>query len=118
MQEVPPTREPFAWILAINHAVEGGEILDVVALAAAGAAELARIGERVLHALGRCRMAREEIDAARRGAIACLEIRVALHVGQEARRAVGIETGACRDSHANAVGLELLRAREGGERQL
>src|SRR5262245_21719271 len=114
MQEVAPACEPLAWVLAIDHAVEGGEVLDVVALTTSGPAKLARIGERVLHALGRCRMAREEIDASLPGAIACLEIRVALHVGQEARRAVGIETGACGDSHANAVGLELLRTREGG----
>src|SRR4029079_5745440 len=27
MQEVPPAREPFAWVLAVDQAVEGGEII-------------------------------------------------------------------------------------------
>ena len=119
MQEVPAARETFARVLAIDQAVEDGEIFGAVALATAGAAELACIGERVLHALGRRRMAREEIDAARiRAAVAGLQIRIALHVGQEARRAVGIETGARRNADTDAVGLEFLRAREGGQRQL
>ena len=64
-------------------------------------------------------MAREEIAEARIAiALAGLELGVALHGGEEAHRAVGIETGARCDADADAVGLEFLRAREACQRQL
>ena len=46
------------------------------------------------------------------------EIGLALHVGEEARGAVGIEAGARRNADADAVGLEFLRAREARQREL
>ena len=42
---------------------------------------------------------------------------VAFHRGEEARRAIGVETGAGGDADADAVGLEFLRAREARHRQ-
>ena len=75
-------------------------------------------GLRVLHALGRRRMRRQEILRARieRG-LAGLQRRIALHRGEEARRAIGIEMRAGRNADADAVGLEFLRAREARHRQ-
>src|SRR5262249_3542472 len=118
MQKVPPARESFARVFAVNQAVEGSKIIDVIALAATGTAELACIGEGVLHAFGRCRMARKEIDAPWPAAVPCLEICIALHVGEKSRCTVGIEPGARRDSDTDAVSLEFLCPREGGQRQL
>ena len=70
-------------------------------------------------ALGRCRMRRQEVLRARieRG-LAGLQLGIALHRGQEARRAIGIEMRVRRDADADAVGLELLVAREARHRQL
>ena len=45
-------------------------------------------------------------------------MRVRAHRGEEALGAVGVEAGARRDADADAVGLELLGAREAGERDL
>jgi hypothetical protein len=56
MQEAPAAHEAFARILAIHQAVDPGEVGRLVALPDAGRAELARIGLRVLDALGRRRM--------------------------------------------------------------
>ncbi len=68
--------------------------------------------------LGRRRMRGEEILRARieRG-LAGLQRRVALHRGQEARGAIGIEMRARRNADADAVGLELLLARKARHRQ-
>ena len=119
MQEAAAAREALARVLAIDHAVEIGEIFGAVAFAGAGAAELAGIGERVLHALGRRRMAGEKVERARIGAAAGrLDIGIALHVGEEARGAERIEAGARGNADADAVGLEFLRAREARQRQL
>ena len=46
------------------------------------------------------------------------QLGVAAHRGEEAHRAVGIVAGARRDADADAVGLELLRAREARELDL
>ena len=50
--------------------------------------------------------------------LARLQLGIALHRGQEARRAVGIEMGARRNADADAVRLEFLGAREARHRQL
>ncbi len=50
--------------------------------------------------------------------IAGAQFGVSAHRGQEARRAIGIEAGARGNADADAVGLEFLAAREGGERDL
>ena len=119
MHEAAAAHEALARVLAIDHAVEVGEILGAVALAVAGPAELARIGERVLHALRRRRMGGEEVGArgsapppaAFRSALRCMSV-------EEARGAVRIEAGARGYADADAVGLEFLRAREARQRQL
>ena len=74
---------------------------------------------RVVDALRRRGMRRQEVRRARidvGGAGA--EHRVQPHRGEEALRAVGIEAGARGDADADAVGLELLRAREACQRDL
>ena len=80
--------------------------------------ELPRRVLRVLHPLRRCRMRRQKILRARieRG-LAGLQRGIALHRGQETRGAVGVELGARRNADADAVGLELLGAREARHRQ-
>ena len=119
MQEAAAAHEAFARILAIDDVVDGGEIGLAVALAAFGRGVLPGGGLRVLHALRRRRMRRQEVLRARieRG-LAGLQFGVALHRGQEARRAIGIEMRARRNADADAVGLEFLRAREARHRQL
>ena len=118
MQEAPAAHKAFARVFAIDDVVDRGEIGFAVALAAFGRGVLPRRVLRVLHALGRRRMRRQEILRARieRG-LAGLHRGVALHRGQEARRAIGIEMRARRNADADAVGLELLRAREARHRQ-
>ena len=78
-----------------------------------------RDGLRVRDPLRRCRMRGQEVLRARieRG-LAGLQLGVAFHRGQEARRAIGIEMRARRDADADAVGLEFLGAREARHRQL
>ena len=119
MQEAAAAHEAFAGIFAIDDVVDRGEIGLAVALAAFRRGVLPGDGLRVLHPLGRRRMRRQEILRARieRG-LAGLQRRIALHRGQEARRAVGIEMRARRNADADAVGLEFLRAREARHRQL
>ena len=65
MQEAASAHEAFARILAVEHAVDAGEIDRAVALAGAGPAELAGVDLGVAHALGRRRMRRQEIGHAR-----------------------------------------------------
>ena len=62
----------------------------------------------------------EEVEEARIDAVVgrLAQLGVAAHRGEEAHRAVGIEAGARRNADADAVGLELLRAREARERDL
>ncbi len=119
MQEAPAADEAFARVLAIDDVVDGGEIGFAVAFAALGRGILPGGVLRVLHALGRRRMRRQEILRARieRG-LAGLQFGIALHRGQEARRAIGIEMGARRNADADAVGLEFLLARKARHRQL
>ena len=119
MQESPPAHEAFARILAINNVVDGGQVGFAVAFAALGRDILPSAVLRVLDPLRRRRMRRQEVLRARidRG-LPRLEFRVALHRRKKARRAIWIEMGARRDADADTVSLELLRAREGGERQL
>ena len=80
MQEAPAADKAFAGIFAIDDVVDRGEIGLAVALAAFRRGVLPRDGLRILHALGRCRMRREEILRARieRG-LAGLQRRIALH---------------------------------------
>src|SRR5665213_1732144 len=103
MQETPPAHKAFARVLAIGQAVDIAEILVAVAFAGAWAAELARIGERVLDPLGCRRMADEKIGRARITAAGRLEIGVALHIGEEARSAVRIEAGTRGNADADTV---------------
>ena len=85
MQEVAAAHQAFARIVAVDHAVDGGEIRLPLALAGARRPELARARLRVLDPLGRRRMAGEKVGRARLGAAGGrLEIGVALHVGEEA----------------------------------
>ena len=66
MQEAAAAHEAFARVLAVDDAVDAGEIGGLVALAARRAArELARVGERVADALRRRRMRRQEVRRAR-----------------------------------------------------
>ncbi len=120
MQEPAAAHEAFARILAIDHAVDAGEIGHALALAGARRAELARVGLRVLTRSGVAGC--EDRKSGARGSIlpwlAGLQFRIAPHGGEEAHRAVGVVAGACGDADADAVGLEFLRAREAGERDL
>ncbi len=118
MQEAPAAHEAFAGVFAIDDVVDRGEIGFAITFAALRRGVLPRACLRVLHALGRRRVRGQEVLRARieRG-LAGLQRRVALHRGEEARRAIGIETGARRNADADAVGLELLRAREARHRQ-
>ena len=119
MQEAAAAHEAFAGVFAIDDVVDRGEIGLAVALAAFRRGILPRRVLRVLHALGRCRMRRQKVLRARieRG-LAGLQRGVALHRGQEARGAVGIEMRARGNADADAVGLEFLRARKARHRQL
>ena len=118
MQEAPAAHKAFAGVLAIDDVVDRGEIGLAVALGALRRGVLPGAGLRVLHAFGRRRMRGQEILRAgiERG-LAGLHRRIALHRGEEARRAIGIEMGAGRNADADAVGLEFLRAREARHRQ-
>ena len=118
MQEAPSAHKAFARVFAIDDVVDRPEIGFAVAVAAFRRGILPRGGLRVLDALGRRRMRGEEILCTRieRG-LADLQRRVALHRGEEARRAVGIEMRARREADADTVGLELLLAREARHRQ-
>ena len=108
---MPAASEPLARVFAVNQPGEAAEIFCTVAFAGAWPAELARIGEGVFDTLGRCRVGRQKIQRAWiRAAARCLEIGVALHVGQESRRSERIEAGACGYADADAVGLEFLCA--------
>ena len=57
MLETPAAGETFARVFAINNAIEIGEVVGAVALAGARPGKLAGIRQRVLHPLGRRRMA-------------------------------------------------------------
>ncbi len=120
MQEAAAAHIAFARILAIGQAVDARQIALAVARYVARRGELARIGARDLQPVGRRRMRGEEVEEARVDAAvgALAQFGIAAHRGEEAHRAIGIESGARRDADADAVGLELLRAREGGERDL
>src|SRR5262249_61126955 len=61
MQEAAAAHEAFARILAVDHAVDAGEIGRLVAFAGAGRVELARARLRILDALRCGRMGGEEI---------------------------------------------------------
>ena len=63
-------------------------------------------------------MRRQEVEEARIDAVVVgrTQLGVAPHRGEEAHRAIRVEAGARRNADADAVGLELLRAREAGER--
>ncbi len=114
-----PRTIAFARVLAIDDAVEVLQVGLLVAGAAAGPRELPGVGDGVADALGGGRMRRQEVRRARIdvGALRA-QVRVRPHRGQEALGAVGVEAGARRDADADAVGLELLGAREVGERDL
>ncbi len=122
MQKASPANEAFARILAVDQSVYIGEIFLLVAFTAARRrAELTRRCDRVLDALRRGRMRGEEVRGAgvnMRLTRIGLELGVASHRGEEADRAIGIEAGTVRDPDADAVGLELLGAREARERDL
>ena len=118
MDEAAAAHEAFARVLAEDHAIEIGQVLLAVALADAGAAEPARIGDGVADARRRRGMVGEEVDGVGVAVGARVEIDIALHIGKHARGAVRIEPGARSDADADAVGLEFLRAREAGQRQL
>ena len=111
--------ESLARILAIDDVVDGGEIGFAVAFAAFRRGVLPRAGLRALDPLRRCRVRRQKVLRARidRG-LACFQLGVAFHRGQEARGAIGIEMRARRNADADAVGLELLLPREARHRQL
>ena len=85
----------------------------------AGAGVLPRVGDGVGDALRRRRVRRQEVRRARVDAGALrAQMRVHAHRGEEALGAVGVVAGARRDADADAVGLELLGAREVGQRDL
>ena len=119
MQEAPAAHEALARVLAIDEPVDHAEIFVAVALARARARVLPRVGDGIGDALRRRRMRRQEVRRARIDAGALrAQMRVHAHRGEEALGAVGVVAGARRDADADAVGLELLGAREVGERDL
>src|SRR6478735_9002764 len=119
MQEMPAARKAFTGIIAVNETVEVGEIFGAIALAGAGTGELARIRQRVFHAVRGRRMAGQKIKRTRiRPAGAGLQISTALHVRQETRCAIRVESGARRNADPDTVGFEFLCAGESGQRQL
>jgi hypothetical protein len=65
VQETPTAYEAFARILAVDDAIDAGEVGRPVALAGAGRGELARTCLRNFDSLGRSRMRGEEIGRAR-----------------------------------------------------
>src|SRR6185437_107653 len=117
MQEMPAPGVAFAWVFAVDQAIEIADIFRMIALAAAGTGELASIGERIFDPLWRCGMARQEIGSMRLRTVGGLEIGIALHVREETRCAKGIEPGARGNADPDTVGLEFLGARKGGQRQ-
>ena len=120
MQEVAAAHQAFARIVAVDHAVDGGEIGLPLALAGARRPELAGARLRVLDPLGRGGMRGQEIGRARIdiGRARLPHLRIAPERGEEARRPVGIEAGPRRDADPDAVGLEFLGAREARQRDL
>src|SRR5262245_45751929 len=112
MEETAAAREAFAWILAVDKAVDGGEIGFPIAFAAARCGELACVALRIAHALGCGGMRGQEFDRPRveLHPRVWLEVRVAPHRGEEAHGAVGIVPGTRGDADADAVRLEFLGA--------
>src|SRR5262249_40132575 len=107
MQEPSPAREAFAWVLAVNHAVDAAEVVGAIAFAAAGRGKRPRIFLGIAHALRRCRMRGQEFS---RPAVDLRsrprpQLRIALHGGEEAHRPIGIVPGPRRDADSDAVGL-------------
>src|SRR6185437_2556331 len=90
MQEAAAAHEAFARIFAIDHAVDAREIFGAVTRAGPGGPERASIGLRVLHTLGGRRMGCKKLGRARIAVAAALELGEALHVVEEAHRAVGV----------------------------
>src|SRR4029077_5825558 len=115
VQEAAATHEAFAGVFAVYHSVDAGEVGRLVAFAGAGRVELAGGPFRLFYALRRGRMRGEKIGRARidvRLPGTGFELGIAPHRGEEACRAIGIVTGAPSNADADAVSLELLRARE------
>src|SRR5215813_4850937 len=111
-------RKAFAGVLAINKAVDAREIFAAIPLAGAWPGELTGVRQRVLDAVGGCRMAGKEIERARVHAAGTrFQVGVALHVGEETRCTIRIESGARRDADTDAIGFEFLRARKRGQCQ-
>ena len=96
------------------------EIALLVARDVARRGVLPRIGARDLQPVGgpgceERKSRKRAIDAVVGGRA---QFGIAAHRGEEAHRAVRIEPGARRNADADAVGLQLLRAREGRKRDL
>src|SRR4029077_14128455 len=104
MQKMPAARKAFTGIIAVDETVEVGEIFGAIALAGAGTGELSRIRQRVLHAVRGRRMAGQKIKRTRiRPAGGGLQVSTALHVRQETRCAIGVESGTRRNTDPDAV---------------
>src|ERR1019366_9807283 len=80
MQEAPAPNESLARILAVDDVVDGGEIGFAIAFAALRRGILSGVSLRVLYALRRGRVRRQEVLRARieRG-LSCLQRGIALH---------------------------------------
>ncbi len=121
MQEAAAAHEAFARVLAVDHAVDAGEIGRLVAFAGAGRVELAGARLRIADALGGRGMGGEEIGRARvdvRLARVGFQLGITPHRAEEARGAERIIAGARGNADAASVRLEFLRAREARERDL
>jgi hypothetical protein len=119
VQEPPAAHKAFARVLAIDDVVDRGEIILAVALGIFRRGVLPRHRRRLLHALGGRRMRGQEVLRARieRG-LAGLQLGIAFHRSEEARRAIGVEMRMRGDAHSHLVGVDLLRAREIRHRHL
>ncbi len=117
----PAPDHAVAWIVAIGQALDRSEPAIGVALADAGRADLAGCRGDGGDALGRLRMAGEDVEPLVVGALvlaAAAEGGVAAERGEEAAGAIGIVAGAGNVADADLVGGQFLLARELGEREL
>ena len=118
MHETAAAHEPFARILAERKPVERGEIRTLVAMPAPGAAYCRALACAFLTRSGVAGC--DDMKSSMRGSGPPfgLHVGVAPHGVEEPHRPMRIEASACRDADADAVGFELLLARESRQRDL
>ena len=124
VQEAPAAHKTLARVLAVDDAVNVGQIGSLRAReipTAIGRRRpvLPRIGERIGDALGSRRMRRQKVGRARidGAGLFRLQVGIVLHRSEEANRAIRVVAGARGDADADAVGLEFLGARKARQRE-